>query len=350
MNTRWRDFLVDRGAVTANDRVLRFSTAAGHDSSLETGMIADLSHAGLLAVHGPDATKFLQGQFTNNILAVNERKAQISGYCNAKGRLLAVMYVFARAQTYYLYLPLELAAPIASRLQKYRVTAKLELRDVSDDVVRIGLAGTSCEPLLGEIFGELPATAFDAESKGSMTLIRLAGALPRYLLAGGLQELQEVWTAATARLTPVGTSRWQWLELCAGVPVILPPTQESFIPQTVNLDALNGISFTKGCYTGQEIVARVHYLGKLKQRMYLAHVAADLPLSPGDTLCAPGRGGGAGTVVTAEPDPGGGQALLAVVDVEAANGAVYLHDVGGPKLRFKKLPYEIIDCSGGGPP
>jgi folate-binding protein YgfZ len=153
--------------------------------------------------------------------------------------------------------------------------------------------------------------------------------------------------AALARLKGATEPRvpayWEWLDLQAGVPTITEPTREAFVPQMANLDLIGGLSFSKGCYPGQEIVARMHYLGRLKQRMYLAHVTTDAPPQPGDKLYSTDLGTQAsGTVVNAAPSPTGGYDLLAVMQIESADQqAMHWKTPDGPVLEMLELPYEV---------
>ena len=136
---------------------------------------------------------------------------------------------------------------------------------------------------------------------------------------------------------------WDWLDIRAGIPVVGPATQEAFVPQMANLDLIGGVSFTKGCYPGQEIVARMHYRGTLKQRMYLANVGGTQLPQPGDKLFSPEFGEQAcGTIVNGAPSPEGGQDVLAVIQIASAEkGAVHWKSPNGPALKFMQLPYPL---------
>jgi len=152
-----------------------------------------------------------------------------------------------------------------------------------------------------------------------------------------------VWQALTQHATPVGAPVWDWLRLNAGVPMLVAATQELFVPQMVNLEAIGGVNFQKGCYPGQEIVARSQYLGKMKRRMFLAHL--DESAAPGDSLYSADLPGQAtGTVVNAAPAPGGGFDLLAVAQIESANTqTLHLKAESGAPLTLKPLPYALPD-------
>lgn len=351
MNGDWRTFLETQGAVIERGRVIRYGASPQRTASGAAGCVmADLSHWGIIAARGEEAATFLQGQLTGDIHAVTDNKGQISGYCNPKGRLLATFYVFRHADAYCLCLPAELVGPLISRLNKFKLRARLELQDMDGTWVRVGLAGGACGPLLETAVGAAPAADFDARQRSSVTAVRLPGPGSRVLIVGEPVDMRGLWSGAHGRAVPVGAASWESLEIQAGVPMIHEATQERFIPQMVNLDALGGISFKKGCYTGQEIVARTHYLGRLKQRMYLAQADGDAA-APGDLLYSPDADTqySSGTVVAAQPLPGGGQALLAVISIEAARrGNIHLHAADGPELYLKTMPYDIEGASADG--
>jgi tRNA-modifying protein YgfZ len=151
------------------------------------------------------------------------------------------------------------------------------------------------------------------------------------------------WQTLARRCVMVGAGRWEWLDIHAGLPTVMARTQEQFVPQMANLELIGGVSFKKGCYTGQEIVARSQYLGKVKRRMFLAHIASDLAPQPGDKLFGQGpEEQSGGMIVNAQPAPDGGYDTLAVVlstSVEA--GDVHWNTPDGPVLTFASLPYAI---------
>jgi len=351
MNVHWQNFLRHYGALIEGDRVTRYvGTDMENQSPVSRDVMVDLSHWGVIAATGPDAADFLQGQFTNDIRRVTDNRGQISGYCSPKGRLLAVFYVFRHSGAHCLLLPAALVGPTLARLGLYKLRAKVELQELSDSVMRIGIAGPGSEAALTPLFGTLPRAIYDVVHDAGLSLMRLPGVEARFLAVGGVEGLGGLWETLSRRLTAAGAPYWELLDIRAGVPVVVPQTQERFVPQMVNLDALHGISFKKGCYTGQEIIARTHYLGRLKQRLYLARVDSPLPLQPGDSLFSRGADTehSIGTVVAAQASPPQGQELLAVINIEAArHGDVRLHDRDGPELTLKPLPYEIKDSAAG---
>jgi folate-binding protein YgfZ len=165
----------------------------------------------------------------------------------------------------------------------------------------------------------------------------------RWQIITSPQHATLVWNQFGRALRPVGSGCWDWMNIMDGVPVILPPTQEQFVAQMVNFDLLDGISFSKGCYPGQEIVARTRYLGKLKRRMYLAHVdCADAPV-PGNELYSADMGGqSSGMIVNSAASPDGGYDVLAVVQIASAEAhPICIGSIEGAELSLLTLPYAL---------
>lgn len=347
MNAEWSVFLARVGAVLASNQVASFGQPDRElQQALTDDICCDLSHQGVMAARGPDSETFLQGQFTCDVRHVTAEHSLIGAYCTPKGRALACCRIFLHDQIHYLELPRSLLEPTLTRLRNYVMRAKTVLEDASDRMGRMGVAGPQTARLLshhGLIVDETMVP--DAvQQTNHLTLIRLPGPIPRFEIHGPAQQLAEVWQALSTSVAPVGAEAWRLLDILAGMPVVYPETVEAFVPQMLNLESLDGISFQKGCYTGQEIVARAHYLGKLKRGMVLARVDSPTPPHPGDSLFSSPAGSNqnAGQLVNAARHPDGGYAVLAVVLLEIANeGVLYLGDASGPPLRLEPLPYSV---------
>lgn len=348
MNAEWSAFLERVGAVLAADRVSHFGhPGAESRAALTDDVCCDLSHLGLIAARGPDTESFLQGQLTCDVRQVAPDRSLPGAHCTPKGRAFASFRLFRREDATYLELPRELLEPALSRLRKYVLRARTTLEDASDALARMGVAGPNAAALIGTALGAVPelmngvVTTATTDPDG-VTVIRLPGSTPRFELHGAAQELSTVWSALAPKVTPVGAEPWRLLNILAGTPTVYPETVEAFVPQMLNLQLLGGISFQKGCYTGQEIVARTHYLGKLKRRMVLARVDSASPPRPGDPLFSPQADASqsAGQLVDASPHPDGSYAVLAVALIDCAeHGTLQLGDAGGPILRLEPLPY-----------
>ncbi len=340
MASAWSEYLQTQGAVLADGVVQHFGDADTELAHARDGLVlAPLTHYGLIAFSGEDAQTFLHGQITNDLRGLTEARAVFAGYCSAKGRLLANFLVFRRGGDLLVLLPRSLREGIQKRLAMSVLRAKVSLRDASDAWVALGLSGKEADRLVASRFGQPPAAPMDVVQGPDGWAVRLGDG--RFDVFVTPEAAPGLWQAWSAQARPVGAPAWDWLTLTAGVPVILPPTQDHFVPQMANMELLGGVSFQKGCYPGQEIVARSQYLGKLKRRMYLAHVEAKA--EAGDELYSPELPGQAcGMVVNASPAPGGGADLLAVLQVSSReNGEVHLGDADGPRLAFKPLPYGL---------
>ncbi len=343
MNSQWQDFLAAQGAVIEQGRVAHYGQPQQELQAAAQGtIIADLSHLGLLEVQGDDAVPFLQGQVTNDVKQLNGSNSHYTGYCTAKGRLLAIFLAFAHQNHLHLQLNGSLTEAILKRLKMYVLRSKATLTDLSDDIIRIGIAGPQAGAILEQVFGAVPQEAYALLDLESATLLRLPGHPPRYEIFCQPENARALWEKLRAHATPAGAECWEWLEIGAGIPDVTPGTSETFVPQMVNLDSLNGISFKKGCYTGQEIVARTHYLGKVKRRTLLARIDGDKAPRPADPVFGSDTAEAVGQVVRAAAAPSGGYDLLAEIRAEsAAAGTLRWGTPDGPALNLLTLPYAV---------
>jgi len=345
MLAAWRQFLETSGAVFQDHEAAHFGDPQSELLAAETGdVVADLSSTGLVAASGADAVTFLQGQLVSDVCEVSEQRSQPSGLCSIKGRLLASFRIIMRDGTYYLQLPRELADSLIQRLRLYVLRSNVKLEDASDRLVRLGFKGRAAAASVAEAFGELPGKTDQVHRAGGLRIVRVGGEAPRFVALGDMEESRRLWGTLAGTATPVGTGPWALTDIMAGVPTIQPETRDAFVPQMVNYQAIGGVSFSKGCYTGQEVVARTQHLGKLKRRMYLALVDTDTVPVPGDKVFAPHYSGdqGAGRVVNVQAHPQGGYALLAVVRMESAeNDTLHLASAQGPALQLAPLPYTL---------
>jgi hypothetical protein len=347
MNLDWQSFLEQQGATLNSDRVVDFGDSEKERQATATGhVIADLSHYGLIAAQGEEARDFLQNQFSNDMRLVSDSSSQISAYCTPKGRMMAAFRIFQHGETFYLRLPRSILEPTLKRLRMFILRSKVTLEDISDTLVGIGFAGPEAQQRLGEILENVPSESNALVENNGLMVIRLPDPLARFEIYGESDPVIGLWRRLARQATPVGTDCWSWLDIQAGIPEVLPETVEAFVPQMINLGALDGISYKKGCYPGQEIVARMHYLGKLKRRMYRAHVTTDTVPLPGDNLYSPAESDqSVGKVVEAQPNPNGGVDLLAVIQIATADsGDVRLAaNDDATRLEFQELPYTVTN-------
>ena len=342
MNQSWQEFLQQQAASLHDGIVQHFGDAQGELSTAKTcTVMCDLSPFGILRVSGEDAQTFLQSLFSSDVREVSPQRAQLSSFNSAKGRMLATFLIWKTGEDYFLQLPRSLSEAIRKKLSMFVLRAKVQIADVSDELVCLGIAGSEAESIVDDCFAALPQDAMDVTQNDNGTLIRLDG--NRFMAVTTPQQAPELWQALNDGARPAGSHCWDWFNVRAGIPVIQPATQEQFVPQMANLEVIGGVNFKKGCYPGQEIVARMQYLGKLKRRMYLAHIAGET--KAGDELYSPEMAGQAcGMVVNAAAAPDGGCDLLAVVQISSHDGQpVHLGSLQGDALQFEPLPYALPD-------
>jgi hypothetical protein len=348
MKNLWRNFLGDdAGAEFADDIALHYGNPERELEIAVTGLVfADLGHVGVISVHGKDANEFLQGQFSNDVREVDEGRSQLSAYCTPKGRILGLFRLFRRGDTYYLRLPLDTLDAVLERLRRYVLRAAVTLEDATDNFIRIGVSGKEAAEELAAVVGNLPEQAGAVVQTQDLSVLRVPGVHPRFeVYALSYEAARNLWDTLNVRGAPIGLAAWQLTEIQAGLPTVYASTAEQFIPQMLNLQLIDGVNFRKGCYPGQEIVARTQYLGALKRRMYAGRIATDIPPSPGDALYTPDDSvQAAGQLVDAVPHPDGGYAALAVLQISAAEaGELHLGAPDGPAFALEALPYPFAD-------
>ncbi|MEW5893083.1 MAG: folate-binding protein [Pseudomonadota bacterium] len=329
-----------QGAVIEGGAVKHFGAPAEELHSARDGLVvADLSHYGLIAFSGEDAQSFLHGQLTNDMRGLKPEIALFAGYCTAKGRLLANFLVFRRDDDILLMLPEALREGVQKKLSMFILRAKVKARDAGPEWVRLGLNGIGAREVLVAAIGASPNGMMQVLQADAAFAVQLGD--NRFDLFVQPDHAPRVWQALITEARPVGAQAWDWLMIRAGVPMVLPATQDQFVPQMVNLEVLHGVSFQKGCYPGQEIVARTQYLGKTKRRTYLAHV--DGAAQPGDEVFSPDLPGQAcGVIANSAPAPEGGSDVLVVMQVSShETGQVHWQRPDGPPLRFEPLPYAL---------
>jgi folate-binding protein YgfZ len=289
-----------------------------------------LSDWGVIRAQGADARKFLHGQLTQDVEHLPTDTARLAGFCSAKGRLLATFIIWSTAvDEVLLACSADLLPAVLKRLSMFVMRAKCKLSDASAELPLWGLAGT----LAGV---DLPVTAWQLSNSPERVWVRLPDALatdgaatPRYLAAGG----------PSPDAPALDPAVWAGLEVQSGVARVVAATTEQFVPQMVNLELVGGVSFQKGCYPGQEIVARSQYRGTLKRRAYVVEAAADL--APGQELFhSADADQPAGMVVLAGRTVDG--SAVGLVELKMAtldSGTLHAGSIGGPLLRPATLPY-----------
>ena len=290
---------------------------------------AELMQFGLLAASGDDACAFLHGQLTNDIEHLAPDRACMAGWCSAKGRLLATFLIVPHEGAYLLQVARDLGATVAKRLSMFILRSKVRLADASDAWVQFGLWGEGAESVLNGLEIPLPAEIMHVARRESLFAVRVAA--QRYLLLAPAAERARLAAAVAAG----DAQAWTLEEIHAGRPLVTQATQDQFVPQMINFELVGAVDFQKGCYPGQEIVARAQYRGQVKRRM--VRMRTPVPLRPGQDLYSddvPGQP--SGTVVNVAGDE-----ALAVLQIATVEGRVPVRaEAGGPALELLPLPYQ----------
>lgn len=344
MNPAYQDWLANAGARFEDDALASFGDPAGELAAGESGsVVVPLLHLGLIRVSGEEAAIFLHNLFSNDVKGLTPAVARMNSFCTAKGRMLASFMTWRDAAgNVFLQPAADVTAGLHKKLTMYVLRSKARLADATAEYCQLGLAGANAASALQALGLPVPAAPLAVEhAAGDTAVLRLDG--ERFVIVAPAAAGADLFARLAAHgLTPGPTAVWQALDVRAGWPLITAPTQEEFVPQMTNFELLGGVSFNKGCYPGQEIVARTQYLGKLKKRMYRVFVpAAELP-APGTDLYSPDVGEqSCGKVVTAAPS-GGGYELLAVMQMSSHEGNdVHLGSPAGPRVEFRALPYAV---------
>jgi folate-binding protein YgfZ len=342
MNQDWQQFLSQQGGTIQDGVVSNFGNPTTERiATRDTTVLCDLSQFGVLKVFGEDAQSFLHNLFSSDIKALSPQRALGSSFNNAKGRMLASLFIWRNGDDLFLHLPRSLLAAIQKKLSMYVLRAKVKIEDVSDEIICIGISGSNAETILKTTFPDLPQQTLDVVVQDNVQLIRLSE--HRFQINTTSEQALELWQQLAKNIQPVGSAWWDWLNIRAGIPIILPSTQEKFVAQMVNFDLIGGINFKKGCYPGQEVVARMHYLGKPKRRMYLAHIKSDIAPQAGDELFSAEMSGQAsGLIVNAATAPDGGFDVLASVQISSQETqTLHWQSLSGSALEFVSLPYPL---------
>ncbi|GGE76356.1 CAF17-like 4Fe-4S cluster assembly/insertion protein YgfZ [Massilia psychrophila] len=344
----WNNYLASQGARHSPDDTSQ-ATDFGHALSvaqLNAGFVAVISDLGLISVSGEDAASFLHNQLTNDVQNLGFDQVRLAGYCSPKGRLHATLLMWRNAESVFLQLPRELQPALQKRLSMFVMRSKAKLTDAGGVVV-LGLGGLAAQAALKKHFAALPEAPYARIDTDLGTLLRVADGLnaPRYEWLATPATAQAVLPALRDVLALGGNQAWHLSSIHAGVPQVSTRTQEQFVPQMINFELLGGVNFKKGCYPGQEIVARSQYLGTLKRRTTLATIA-DANAQAGDEVFAeadPGQP--CGMVVNGAPNGLGGTDVLVEMKLAALaageTGNIRLGSATGAPLTFLAMPYPL---------
>lgn len=296
--------------------------------------IAPLSHLGVIRVEGEDAAKFLHGQLTQDFALLGMDQARLAAFLSAKGRMQASFIGFKRSATEVLLVcSRDLLPATLKRLSMFVLRAKARLTDATSDFALYGIAGDAINAVAGSA-----QPAWSKADLGTATVVHLypANGTPRAL-----------WVAPATEPAPAGTALdatlWLWSEVISGVATLTTPVVEAFVPQMLNYESVGGVNFKKGCYPGQEVVARSQFRGTLKRRAYIAHAAAEVAVGA-EVFSTSDLEQPCGTVVQVAAAPGGGFDTIVSLQISAAQeGALQVGAAGGVALSLLPLPYPLLD-------
>lgn len=294
-----------------------------------------LSHLGVIRAKGSDATKFLHSQLSNDFSTLSASKSQLAGYCSAKGRLLASFLAWKNGPDEVMLLcSASLLPATLKRLSMFVLRLQCKLSDASDEVELLGLAGASAQAQAADL------NVWGRRDDAPGSTIRLPDAAGAWRCIRVMPS--ENGAAAPAAASAMTLALWQWLEVQSGVAMIEAATTDKFVPQMLNFELIGAVDFQKGCYPGQEVVARSQYRGTLKRRLFLFDI--DAAASAGqEVFHSADPGQPAGMVVNAAPQPQA-EASSALVEVKLAalqGGSLHLGGPQGPVLRRRPMPYAV---------
>lgn len=334
----WIDFLTSQHATFSAGRVTGFGEATAMNTAPTAGThgsrLCDLSHYGLISVSGPDAASFLHAQFTNDVANLADGHAQWNSWCSPKGRMLATFLLWHIGDTYLMMLPRAIQAAIQKRLGMFVLRAKVSIADQSDSLVRIGLV--SLAPAVTRKLGVIEP----APDGG----LRISASGSCDLFLAPVEVAPTNWRSLAAQAAPSGADVWDLGLIRDGIAEVRAETQDRFVPQAANYELIGGVSFKKGCYPGQEIVARTQYRGILKRRMVRAKVPHGFTLRAGDAVYSPLFPEQAVGDVVSAAMLSDTQEVLLVAQLDAIRGdSLYAEAACGDlsKLMQLPLPYSL---------
>ena len=346
--SHWTEYLAAHGARFHIDQATevedfgRVLTAA----DLANGFVAPVTDQGLIAIAGDDAAKFLHSQLTNDVEGLGTGQVRFAGFCTPKGRLQASFLMWRDSQAIYLQLPRAIQPPLQKRLSMFVMRAKAKLRDATEEApfaAVLALGGAAAEAALARHVDTLPAAPMSKTDGAFGSVLRLNDAFgaPRYLWLASSEAAQTALPALQETLALGGNQAWRLAAIHAGEPQVSSATQEQFVPQMINLELLGGVNFKKGCYPGQEIVARTKYLGKIKRRAALATIGNAAARAGDEVFSGADPDQPCGMVVNAAPNGTGGADALVEIKLAALGESVHLGSSTGAAVKFLPMPYSL---------
>ena len=344
MNNAWKEFL-------AEDEAMLTETGVGNiDDRPEistSNWLAPLVSRAVIKISGEDALEFLHGQFSNDLKSLESGHWQLSSYSTPKGRLLAVFRITKLDDHFYIEVSADVVESFQKRLTMFVMRSKVTLENVSAEMLVCGLVGAGSAAVLEGVGITVPAEGhgLSASQANDVLVMRELGSLQRFVILASPAKMNELWQAADTSVLRTIENTWVLSQVENGQPDVFEASREQFVAQMMNLHVLEAVNFKKGCYPGQEVVARLQYLGKLKRRMYRFAADCETLPTPGSEVFVEGEEGAAGKVAIAAFSSSKSIELLAVMKVASVESEADLSLASGETLRLLELPYAFAEES-----
>ncbi len=301
----------------------------------QTNIAIKLNDLGILQVTGKKAAQFLQGQLTCDVTEINKVQSRLGAHCDAKGRIQATFRLFFYEDAYYFLLPRTMLSHLLQCLQKYAVFSAVNLVDVTHHWEIKGIVGVSASSILSQ--HGIPPTTPNGVIACDLGISLAISDTPRFIL---LTTDKKLTTFIDSTFKEIPVNNWHLLDIMAGIPTVYPETIAQFTPHQLNYPAIGGVSFNKGCYIGQEIIARTQYLGKSKSRLYRVAFQANNNFPPGTSVHNE-ESAHQGTIIMAAKEKNDYYQALACLQNQAISHTIHLEASNGPILNFLELPYTL---------
>ncbi|MCX4025504.1 folate-binding protein YgfZ [Endozoicomonas sp. SM1973] len=342
MTTTWQSFLIKQGATFDGHQLTCFQNKEALPDTTQQSIISDLGPLGILQVSGESAEQFLQGQLTCDVKALPENTLTLGACCNNKGRMLANFYLLRLPDRFWLIMDRNLVDPMIAELKKYCAFFKAEMLNTTDQYISIGLTGSNIPSLLNSQQIPAPTETGQSLSSNNQVVYQLPNQPHCYQAWLTTAAAIQLWESLPAEVVPVNYSQWQLLDIQAGLAWLNQEARLEFIPQQFNMQVTGGISFKKGCYTGQEIVARMQYLGKQKNHLYRIQYQTDQPIPSMTPLQSHSHTANVGHLInSAKITDNQYQALAVLQDKAVATDDLYFAKQPNEKVTLLDLPYTV---------
>ena len=340
MNSKWQAYIERRGGhLEPSHRSVFYRDPEPPVTGLPANFVIPCSEEVVLSCTGKDTIEFLQSQLTCDLRNLAENQFLLGAYCNPKGRVLASLRLYRTAEAIQLVTHHSVADALLSRLRMYVLRADVMITH-SEETAIMCVGGFDIQDILASTSDVHACSAFGSDiAQGAES-----GPFPCTLVTGRSDDLAACWSSLPTDPVPLGSDYWSLLQIQKGIPSVTDSTSGLFTPQNINLDLIDAVSFKKGCYPGQEIVARMRYLGKVKQRMVRGRSSQSSAFLPGEAIYADESGAKSGTVVSSailEDRPS--ELLMSVSDFQETDTPYHAKEPGGPEIRRLKLPYNISE-------